>query len=382
MSTVLLITDDEKIHAEVQRCARESGVHIVVHDSVRAALPSWKGTDMVLLGGDQARAATAYLPLPDPKPRDIITVDGDNCDPWEFAADLGADYVVVLPIARQWLVGQLDNLPDHPVTAMKKAGFHVGYADPAEVARFDSLAGWEVRQYFYGDAQCPYVALDEIARDVCKHGQSSTVVRSNYRTLKAAYPGTFSDVRYSNVDALGAFVADLSPELVDTLIGLREQYPLFDDSDHSELEEEDILESWSWVKDQLWDRISERVKDVWIAMPDVQAAELWWEVVDGLGYRPEHDGRDVQWDLDLLAGPYAARLMSEFRRTFRPHPAFTMLARDTRGDRRPAPGFAIVAEGFPFLLAQAWSRFSARTQMWAHQRDWLATIAQARTVSS
>jgi hypothetical protein len=330
---------------------------------------------------DQIYHAAAHVHLPEPKPRDVIAISGEDPAPWELAAAVGADYVVVLPIAAQWLTGQLDNLPDHPVVQLKRAGFHVGYADPAEVARYGGLSGWEVRQYSCGDAECPFVSLDEIARGECKHGQSSTLVRSNYRTLRRAFPDVFTDVRYSNVDALGAMVADLTPELIDTLIGLREQYPLFDDSDCSNLEEEDITESWSrWVSQELYSRVREHVQDVWIAMPDAFVEELFWEVVRGLGYRPEHDGRDVLWDLDRLSGPFAARLMAEFRKTFRPDPVFEILTHPA--SQRPAPRFAVVAKGFPFLLAQAWSRFSAQTQLWAHQRAWLHDISQGRTVPS
>lgn len=379
MSTVLLITGDDQIRDEVHHCARRSGVHISVFASIRAARAVWKGADLVLLGGDQADAAIGHLPLPDPKPYAIVTAGGEDSAPWEHAADLGASYVVVLPIAQQWLTAKLDDLPGHPPEALKKSGFHVGYADPIEVARYGSLAGWEVRHYSYGDADCPYVALDDIARDECKFGQSTTVTRSNYRTLPKAFPGLFSVVHYSNVDALGALIADLTPELVDVLIGLKEQYPLFDEHDHSELEEEDITESWSrYVKDQIWDRLSEHVKDVWIAMPPEQVEELWWEVVDGLDYRPEHDGRDVQWDLDLLAGPFAARLMAEFRRTYRPHPMFKILTRVPDRHERPGPRFAVAVDGFPILLALAWSRFSAKAQLWQHQRSWLATVREHR----
>ena len=76
---------------------------------------------------------------------------------------------------------------------------------------------------------------ENVARAECRHGQSSTVDRSNYRSLHRLYPDVWTDLSYSNVTVLGAFVADLTPDLVNTLIGLRCEYAVLDESDYARI---------------------------------------------------------------------------------------------------------------------------------------------------
>lgn len=80
----------------------------------------------------------------------------------------------------------------------------------------------------------------------------SGVERSNHRSLLRDYPETFVDV-YGDYSShyLVIPVANLTQELVDTFTGLRYEYPLYDESDHSELEMELADEAWdAYVK---WD---------------------------------------------------------------------------------------------------------------------------------
>jgi hypothetical protein len=72
----------------------------------------------------------------------------------------------------------------------------------------------------------PYADLTSVGKGEGQAGQSSTVDRSNFRSLQRDYPDTFTPVSYSNVNALGAFVADLDDDLTGILTGLRSDYPL------------------------------------------------------------------------------------------------------------------------------------------------------------
>lgn len=369
MSVVLVLSADPVLREHVAACARQAGVHLSVCPTIGDARPGWPTADLVFLGADLIRA-TVQAGLGRPKLLHVLTRDPQDTAAWDLATEAAATYVVYLPVGSPWLTEQLAVLDDQPVDQLRKAGFRVSYADPADAVT-GSVSCWDLLAYADRDrgAVCPFVSLDEVACGEDRFGQSTTVRRSNYRTLRAAHPGVFTDVRYDNVSVLGAFVADLPPDLVDTVIGLREQYPLLDDADHSALEEEDITASWNqFVSQDVFALLGDRAQDVWTALPDRQVEDLWWDVVGGVGYRPEHDGTQVRWDLDQLAGPFAARLMAQFRRTYHPDPRFQILTLPP--GRRPGPRFAVAADGFPFLFTVAWSRFSARTQLWKHQTAW------------
>ncbi|MEV6527149.1 hypothetical protein AB0M43_34985 [Longispora sp. NPDC051575] len=391
MSGVLLVTADQELRGQVDLCARRAGTHVTVHADVDDALDDWNGAELVLLGADRLTEALDYvLPKADRvnvvAPLSLLTtapLDPEVSEeeaaslPWKAAEEIGATYVAVLPVATAWLTGQLAAVNDHPVQALLRAGFRVGYADPADAEEFGYLSSTDLYEvsYAYRGAVCPFVSLEDVARDECAYGQSSLTERSNYRSLRRDHKDTFTDLSYTNVNGLGAWVSDLSPDLVDTLIGLKEQYPLYDESDHSDLEHDEIHASWSsWVSSDLYSHLGERAQDVWVALSAERLEELWWEVVRGLDAWPEHDGLHVGWDLDRLAGPFAARLMAEFRRTFRPAPAFTISVLPT--GKRPGPRYAVIAEGFPLLLALAWSRFSAKVDLWRYQNSWRADTGQ------
>lgn len=156
-----------------------------------------------------------------------------------------------------------------------------------------------------------YVDLGRVARSEDQAGQSSTLDRSNYRRLLEDYPESFTVLSYSNVDCLGAYVGNLTEEVIDVLTGLVTDYPAYDDSDMSELESEEITESWDqYVRYDVAREIPEKYRDQWDDLDDLDVpatddqpmqekkAEVFWAAVQAADYYPEHSGLDVVWRYD------------------------------------------------------------------------------------
>jgi hypothetical protein len=142
-----------------------------------------------------------------------------------------------------------------------------------------------------------YVDLGNVARGEDDFGQSSTLHRSNFRSFLRDYPDMFTPVSYTNVDSLGAYVGNLTEDVIDVLTGLVEQYPLYDESDMSELESEEIFESFDrYVRSDITCEIRESHRAAWESLlaPEQQES-VFWGAVRHAGYYPEHDGFDVVW---------------------------------------------------------------------------------------
>jgi hypothetical protein len=75
------------------------------------------------------------------------------------------------------------------------------------------------------------------------------VSRSNYRSLLRDFPDTFVEVKGDYFSQYLAIPVDsLTDELLDIATGLVEQYPLYDEEDHSELETEELDEQLGdWI---------------------------------------------------------------------------------------------------------------------------------------
>jgi hypothetical protein len=100
----------------------------------------------------------------------------------------------------------------------------------------------------------------------------TAVERSNYRSLLRDYPETFVEVRYDYFGhSLLLPVSAVTEELVELLTGLREQYPLYDESDHSELESELADEAWdAWAKFDLL----RALRDAGVDTDEIDEADL------------------------------------------------------------------------------------------------------------
>ncbi len=212
------------------------------------------------------------------------------------------------------------------IKILKSAGFPIRFVERSEWAPYPAPVGTMTvrethpRYVSYSDVherptQFPcraFADLGSIARGEDTAGQTSTVDRSNYRSLRRDFPEMFTDTSYANVDSLGAFIGNLSDDVTETLVSLRTEYPLYDESDLSELESEEISDSWdAYVS---WDLASEIRKamsdegDSWDAMSDDAQRAMFWDAVEATESYPEHDGLDVRWEYDAIVTEIAEKL--------------------------------------------------------------------------
>lgn len=105
--------------------------------------------------------------------------------------------------------------------------------------------------------------------------------RSNYRSLLRDYPDTFIEVTGDYWSQYLAIPADsLTDDLEGIFTGLAEQYPLYDEEDHSQLEMEEADEQWySWAKSDVLFSLS---RDYGIDTDAIDPEELtdafWFDV--------------------------------------------------------------------------------------------------------
>lgn len=128
----LLITDDPDLIDDVLHLAAAADVdiHIASHNDAGRAL--WAGSPLVLVGGDSlgglvrrplARRRDVVVVLRhDPAPRDSDQVTwpsgsspGGGPDYWRDAVSIGAEHVVVLPEAREWVIDRFCSVAEGPV---------------------------------------------------------------------------------------------------------------------------------------------------------------------------------------------------------------------------------------------------------------------------
>ena len=107
-SRPLFVTDDPDVLDDLLRLAAAAGVEPEVVDAVVAARRSWLAAPLVLL--DARLAGTAAVAGLSKRPGLVlVAVSADDADVWRRAVEIGAEHVVVLPDAEQWLVGRLSD---------------------------------------------------------------------------------------------------------------------------------------------------------------------------------------------------------------------------------------------------------------------------------
>ena len=102
---LLLVSGDDAVIEEVLRLAIDCGTVTVVHEAA-AAGRSWVDAALVVVGDDQAFAvARAALP----RRPGVVLVGTDTNDPgvWRRAVAIGAEHVIFLPEARDWLMERM-----------------------------------------------------------------------------------------------------------------------------------------------------------------------------------------------------------------------------------------------------------------------------------
>jgi hypothetical protein len=142
-----------------------------------------------------------------------------------------------------------------------------------------------------------WVDLGSVARGGDTAGQTSTVLRSNYRTLHREHPDLFTDLAYANVSNLGAFVADLTNELVATLVRLARIHLVFDEDDLSQLEDDEIGQAWEdYLRYDVRADLSEPEQDTLLAADPNAVRDAFYRALTTQDYYPEHTGLDIRWD--------------------------------------------------------------------------------------
>lgn len=203
---------------------------------------------------------------------------------------------------------------------LKSAGFTVRYADPSE-GHANGWVSWSgvVDEVYAGPQDRPYVGLGWNNSD-----DESTLDRSNFRSLVRDFPGLFVPTSYSNTDSLGAFVHDLTDETLRMLIGLRDDYPVYDESDLSELESEEVSSAFDdylfsdWYRDapDEWQDVAGMFIDGRFNASDGPIRDAFYAAMWATGYYPEHDGRDVRWDDNTVQALFETALSRLVEETF------------------------------------------------------------------
>lgn len=102
----LLITADPSLLDDMLRLAAKAGVEVEVAPDLQAARQRYAAAPLVLLGADIVSfGLRARLPR---RPAVVIVcTSSDSDEAWDYAYDLGAEHVALLPIAEGWLLDRL-----------------------------------------------------------------------------------------------------------------------------------------------------------------------------------------------------------------------------------------------------------------------------------
>lgn len=121
----------------------------------------------------------------------------------------------------------------------------------------------------YGETVTHYLVPCTTWGDYC----GDCCQRSNYRSLIRDYPETFVEVLGGyNSQYLAIPKDNLTDDLDEIFTNLAERYPLYDESDHSELEMDEAYDQWnSWARDDILCTLS---RDYDIDTDDIDSAVL------------------------------------------------------------------------------------------------------------
>lgn len=169
--------------------------------------------------------------------------------------------------------------------AMLDAGFNVQWI-PVSVAReivtgdrdyvshSDTYGEWSegnrqsytTATYYANEPLVTAFELGDVA-STCEYGSATTYDASNLRSLIRDYPNRVVRKSYHNGAVGLVLLASLDDDLTDVLTGLKEQYPIYDESDHSEYESELADKAWpEYVHADLTGDLNRRLDDAGIGI--------------------------------------------------------------------------------------------------------------------
>ena len=124
---------------------------------------------------------------------------------------------------------------------------------------------------------------------------SDLIEKSNYRSLLRDFPDDgLVTISYHNGDALAVLLNKASKGLLEALEGLLD-YAIYDESDYSTLEWENMEECWdSYGRSDLRRELERRGFDT-DDVTDSDLDDAWLKAVDDLGICHETDGDSAYW---------------------------------------------------------------------------------------
>jgi hypothetical protein len=100
------LTASHWLREELQRCEQEAGTEFIYTATVPEARPAARRASMVLVGADRVRRLRRPLTCPNGLII-LVALDTDDEQVFADAARLRAQFLVMLPTGRPWLVARL-----------------------------------------------------------------------------------------------------------------------------------------------------------------------------------------------------------------------------------------------------------------------------------
>lgn len=167
------------------------------------------------------------------------------------------------------------------------------------------MAGDDYRVY-RGDALAAEHQYIEVAGTAWGDYCGSSYNRSNNIALLRDFPDTFVvlSMDFSTETLLLPLGAEISEDLAEILTGIFDDYPLYDEGHHSEVEQQMTEDCWEQYGE--WDLKREiiQARGVDYELPeDFDLRELWWKACEDAGFYPyaEDANSMILWDRDVLA---------------------------------------------------------------------------------
>ncbi|MEU5436559.1 septum site-determining protein Ssd [Streptomyces sp. NPDC020719] len=100
----LIVTEDEALLDDLLRLCAAAGAEPEVRHAVPERSAGWESAPLILVGDDAAPRVRGAA-----RRRGVLLVGRDQDDPgvWQLAVEIGADHVLRLPDAEQWLVDRI-----------------------------------------------------------------------------------------------------------------------------------------------------------------------------------------------------------------------------------------------------------------------------------
>ncbi len=153
-----------------------------------------------------------------------------------------------------------------------------------------------------------FVSCDHLC--VGDYGGAGSVGEANIRSLQSDFPDSF--VRHGDYYSRRLWLPD-NEEMREIIKGLEENYPLYDEEMHSEVEMEWQQEAWDlWLEDDLVRTLPEELRE-WVELisEDDHHTMLWLayqQAMEKTNTYPEAEYSGVYVDVDRIKDAFASAL--------------------------------------------------------------------------